>query len=276
MTRGDGAFTISGVEPGEYVLQSQVMDLEAVAQTGSTAAANVTESASMPITVQGKDMTGLAVVTGPTATARGTVTLVGDAAGTLPGSIMMAAAPMLPNVLSLGGALRVKDDWTFEANGLTGRRVFRIGLAPGGWTLKSVILNGTDVTDSGIEFRPGETVSGIDIQLVKETTSLSGSVQGPKGASATDYTVLAFTPDNTKWGYLTRWVRASRPDQSGRFAINGLPAGDYLVVAVDYLEPGEEQDPDVLERLRAVATSVTLKESEKKTLALKLSGAGMM
>jgi hypothetical protein len=175
------------------------------------------------------------------------------------------------NVISLGGSVRIKEDWSFEASGLTGRRLFRVGMAPGGLLLKSVTLNGQDVTDSGIEFRPGETVSGIEIQLVKELATISGAVQGPKGENASDFSVVAFSPDTGKWGYLSRWVKPARPDQSGRFTINGLPEGDYLVAAVDYMEPGEEQDPEFLERLRAVATSISLKDGEKKSVTLKLS-----
>jgi protocatechuate 3,4-dioxygenase beta subunit len=270
MTRADGGFTLSNVEPGDYVLQSQMMDLAAVAATGSTAAASITESASMPLTVQGRDITGLSLVTGATSTARGTITLVGGAAGALPGSVMLAAAPPTPMVMTFAGQVRINDDWTFEATGLTGRRLFR-GLGPGGWILKSVTLNGNDVTDTGIEFRPGEDVSGIEIELAKELSTLAGRVTAPKGEPATDYTVVAFSPDSARWAYLTRFVKVGRPDQSGGFTIAGLPAGDYLVAAVEYLEPGEEQDPDVLERLRAVATSISLKETEKKTLTLKLS-----
>jgi hypothetical protein len=43
------------------------------------------------------------------------------------------------------------------------------------------------------------------------------------------------------------------------------------VVALDYVEPGDEQDPALLERLRDGATAVTLKDGEKKTLTLKLT-----
>jgi hypothetical protein len=49
--------------------------------------------------------------------------------------------------------------------------------------------------------------------------------------------------------------------------IDGLPGGAYQVVALEYLEPGEEQDPDTLDRLRGLGTSVTVKEGRRKPSA---------
>jgi hypothetical protein len=37
--------------------------------------------------------------------------------------------------------------------GLTGQKFIRVNGLPQEWTLKSVVLNGTDVTDSALEFR---------------------------------------------------------------------------------------------------------------------------
>lgn len=65
-------------------------------------------------------------------------------------------------------------------------------------------------------------------------------------------------------------MRTAKPDQSGKFEIKGLPPEDYLIVALEYLEPGEEADPEVLERLRAHATRLSLAEGEVKTLPLKV------
>ena len=272
MTKPDGTFTISNVTPGDYRLESQMMDLESVGRTGSTSGISVTETASMPLTIAGKDITGITLVTGPTASATGRIVAGGRApAGLTPTSVMVGAASLNPGTFSLGGGVRVKEDWTFEASGLSGRRIFRAQATSPGWHLKSVTLNGTDITDSGLEFGPGDAVSGIEIELTKEMSALTGTVQGPKGEATTDFVAVVFAADNAKWGYLTRYVRTGRPDQGGKFRIDGLPAGSYLVVALDYLEPGNEQDPDVLERLRSLATSVALKDGEQKSMTLKIA-----
>ena len=49
-----------------------------------------------------------------------------------------------------------------------------------------------------------------------------------------------------------------------------LPPGRYLAAAVDYLEEGEETNPDTLERLRNTATPFTLEEGDTKALTLKV------
>jgi hypothetical protein len=270
MTKPDGTFTLSNVEPGDYTLQSQVMDLEAIGRTGSTRGVAVTEIASLPLTIAGKDLTGIQLVTAPTGMATGKVTFSGATAkGLLPSSVSMMAVPATPTTFSLGGGVNVKDDWSFEAAGLSGRRIFRVSLP--GWYLRSVTHEGSDITDTGMDFGPGENVTGIEIELTKEMAGLTGTVHGARGEPTSDFVAVAFANDAAKWGHMTRYVRTARPDQSGKFLITGLPAGSYLVVALEYLEPGEEQDPEVLERLRGLGTSVTIKDGEQKSVKLKIS-----
>lgn len=66
-----------------------------------------------------------------------------------------------------------------------------------------------------------------------------------------------------------RGLAAGRPDQRSEFKIVGLPAGRYLAAAVDYLPPGDEHDPDLLNRLEAIATRLTLVDGETATVSLK-------
>jgi hypothetical protein len=96
-------------------------------------------------------------------------------------------------------------------------------------------------------------------------------VTGDKGQSVPDAVVVVFAADREKWGQLTRFVQSARPDQDGRFQIEGLPPGSYLAVALEHLEPGEEGDPERLESFRPAATRVTLREGEKRTIDLKVS-----
>jgi hypothetical protein len=59
---------------------------------------------------------------------------------------------------------------------------------------------------------------------------------------------------------------------TGRFVLTNLPAGDYLAAAVEYIEPGQHTDPEFIERLALLATSVSVGEGEKKTVTLRLPG----
>ena len=83
--------------------------------------------------------------------------------------------------------------------------------------------------------------------------------------------MVVFAEDSQKWTIpMTRWVTGTRPDQDGRFKVQNLPAGSYYAIAVDYIPQGEWGDPDLLERLRARATHVTLNEGGTETLDLKI------
>ena len=51
--------------------------------------------------------------------------------------------------------------------------------------------------------------------------------------------MVVFSDDPQYWSLpFTRWVNGARPDQDGRFRIRNLPAGDYQIAAVDYIEAG--------------------------------------
>ena len=171
------------------------------------------------------------------------------------------------------GAASAKDDGSFELKGLTGLRLIRLGNAPSGWTLKSVKLNGTDITDTGAEFKPGETTSGLEVELTNRSTSVNGSVTASDGSLLKDYTVVIFSETPEQWRLpMTRWVTGTRPDQDGRFKVQNLPAGNYLAVAVDYVPQGEWGDPELLDRLKSKAKRFTLGDGATHTLDLKLTG----
>ena len=66
-------------------------------------------------------------------------------------------------------------------------------------------------------------------------------------------------------------MRAWRAAEDGRFRAAGLPPSDYYIIALDKMEPGQNNDPEFLERIRPRATSFSLVEGETKTLELKVN-----
>ncbi len=142
---------------------------------------------------------------------------------------------------------------------------------PTGWYLKSVTQDGSDIIDTGLDFSQAQKVANVEVVLSSAVTTLSGTVQDSRTKPVNDYVVVAFSQDSSKWGYLTRFVRTARPNQEGRFSLTGLPPDDYYVVALDYVEMGEESDPEQLEKWKSLATRVTLADAESKPLALKLA-----
>ena len=106
--------------------------------------------------------------------------------------------------------------------------------------------------------------------VTQTATEIRGSVADSSGRASTNYVAVAFADDQRQWTSLSRRVASVRPDQAGRFSIRGLPPGRYLVAAVDYFPTGQEKDPKVLERLRPVASAVSLAEGATQNVTLGL------
>jgi hypothetical protein len=290
-TDKDGNFTLSGVTPGEYSLQVQSMGAMIQAaganmaftfrtSDGSTGPAmppaNEREFATATVNVAGEDITGMVVVGTRGAKATGTISYGAGAKPEGTSGIRVSAPPVDvdSSPMPMFGGSNVKDTGAFEVEGLVGQRVFRVGNLPKGWVLKEVRLKGEDVTDKGIEFKPGEDVADLEIELTNKTTSITGGVTDDKNQALKDYTVVVFAEDKDKWTMpLTRWTASSRPDQDGRFKFSNLPPGAYLAIAVEYVAQGEWSDPEWLARAAKKATRFTLDEGGAKLLDLKLSGS---
>ena len=90
-----------------------------------------------------------------------------------------------------------------------------------------------------------------------------------KGVPITDGTVIVFASDPEKWSDESRHVRAVRPDGQGQYQIKGLPAGDYLAVALDYVQDAMWNDPEYLTSIRRYAQKLTLADGDSRTVSLK-------
>ena len=282
-TTKEGNFTLTSVAPGDYMVT--VRSVTVMTSDGGdmmTFRATIGgdggdgEAANMPLTVSGEDMSNVVIVTSKGATASGRLVFEGSAnpPATTGVRITAATADMDGPLLGGGGAGQAKEDGSFQLKGLSGRRLLRAGNLPPGWTLKAVRLNGDDVTDSGVEFRPGQDVSGLEVVATSKQTEISGTVTASNGSSIKDYTVVVFSDDSQHWTLpLSRWVTGTRPDQEGRFRVRNMPPGSYNIIAVDYVEAGSWGDPELLERLKARARRITLSEGGSERLDLKLTEA---
>ena len=71
-------------------------------------------------------------------------------------------------------------------------------------------------------------------------------------------------------GRLHHRTRLDTSDEQGRFRLEGLPPGDYLVAAVVDVDPGEAVSDDTVDSVRESATPVRVREGQTETVALKL------
>jgi hypothetical protein len=270
--RQDGSFVLNNVAPGEYTIDIQQRPRNL--QQGL--AAPDLEFASIPLSVSGADITGLTIVTTPGVMVSGKVVLQTQKTQATPlrGLQVGATAPSGSQSLlgiagrALGGG-RVADDGTFQLRGLAGPQMIRMGSVPAGWTVKSIMLEGQDITDTAYDFKPGRDIAGITVTLTDRLTDLSGAVHDVRGQVVKDYVLVVFAQDSKFWGGQSRFVRTARPNQDGVYSLKGLPPGQYYAVAVESLETGTQNDPAVLERLKPKGKVFSLTEGQ--TLALDLS-----
>src|SRR5581483_1407280 len=249
--RPDGTFTVNALAPGEYTLRAQ--------RPG--APGEPPDVAIATIAVNGDDLSDVHLMSAKPTTASGRIVVDPALASQLPKTISLAFfAPVFTGVpmpppppVSVGS-----DDPTFALKAPPG--VFRVTLGgfgppPPGWAIKSVRVNGSDVTDAGIEFKPNEDVGGIEIELTNKIATVAGLVTTSGGDPVKDYTVIVFAQDKDKWTGTSRYQGIGRPDQDGRFKTQSLPPGDYYIVAVDKVETGQWTDPEFLESIRPSAST---------------------
>jgi hypothetical protein len=133
-----------------------------------------------------------------------------------------------------------------------------------------VRLNGIDVTDTGIEVPANAVVSDVTVEMTTRQSGATGTVVDENGQPARDAWVVMFAQDAQRRASQTRYMGASRPNANNVYTVN-VPAGDYFIVAVTDIEPGEWNDPDVLAQLRERAARVTIADGEHKTVDLKVA-----
>jgi hypothetical protein len=266
--RPDGSFAINGLTPGDYTLRAQGPP----ASPGSDP-----EFGSAEITVEGNDVTDMRIVGAKPSTITGRVVITsGDPRSLKLSGVRIALLPAPKpdgTALILGPTPQpvvVNDDWSFQARARSGTmRVDAQGLQPP-WNVKAVHYRGTDITDSGLEVKPNEDLGEIEVELTTSTTDISGTATNDRGEPMKDYWALFFAREPERRRPPTRYARAARADQEGRFKTTGLPPGNYFAVALDTFNPNESTDLDFLGRIEARATRFTLGEGETKTLDLKL------
>lgn len=272
MVGADGAFQFNNVAPGRYNLNVRPMGMPGAD----------TEFATVPVTVGSEDIENLMVMTSTGATARGVITIDdGSAPSFRVDQVQVFAGPASPdNMVAMGmGPPRINDDFTFEMTGLFDRRIIRgsVGVAMNGqgnlgWSLKAVLLNGEDVTDTGIEFTPGRAYEGLQIVFTQKATDLSGLVTDDRNQPVVDATVVIFPSNRERWTFQSRYMRSLRPDTTGRYNVRNLPPGeDYLMIAVRNLEQGQGTDPEFLTRALESAKPFSLNEGETKAVDIKIS-----
>lgn len=148
-----------------------------------------------------------------------------------------------------------------------GRYLVRVAGIPRGWRLRAVTSGGIDVSDEGLDLSSGYTPPDLTIELTDQLTLITGTVRGVGPLADAGSTVLLF-PQGWRRLAARRYLSA-RTNNDGTFSFRNVPAGSYLIAAVDESESGGWQAPDRLQLLATRATPVQLREGEAKVIELR-------
>lgn len=254
----DGQFTVQGLLPGEYQLLAHARGPDPDDyQKG--------ELGSLTVRLDALDLDGVIIAMTKAATVAGHVTFEG---GPIPG----ATRPTVRTTFVPGGIspkpADVRDDLTFELQGLFGPQLLEVTNVPSGWTLESVQYNGADITDVPVTFTTSGDARALRITLTDRAPLVSGRVVDDAGQPSASARVFLFPEDPGRRRRGASGVAQSADD--GGFSLGRQRAGSYLIVAVPDDEVSFDERPD-LTRLAKVAERVTLDEGQPRTLVLRLA-----
>jgi protocatechuate 3,4-dioxygenase beta subunit len=265
----DGSFAISGIPPGEHSIEVRPQ-FRPGESTG--------EFASVPVVVSESAVTGLRIVTGKGATISGRVIFEGTSKrddGPAPLRVLaMPADPMNRPMFFAGGDPlsngTVDEKGNFQLAAATGR-LFLMVTTPPLWVIKSVTLDGNDITDEPLELTGKQSISGLVIRLTDKLTQISGRVSDGRGQLLRDYVVVIQPTEAKEPIVASRWIRTARPDTSGRFETRGMRPGRYVATAIEALEQGRQFAPEFQEQLRHAGREFSVREGESIALDLTLT-----
>lgn len=275
VTGPDGSFTIGGVSPGDHSI-----DVRPRPVLGATGGG---EYASLPVTVGGADITGLRIVTGAGALVSGRVVFEGGAApadGATRRVMLQQADPSRQMAMvGLTDSQRngtLDADGRFEIAGAAGRVFFNVNAAVpaptvAAWNIKSVTLDGRNITDEPLELSGRTSVSDVSITMTDKQTTVSGQVGDGRGQVLRDYVVVILPAEDKEPVIAARYIRTVRPNIDGRFETRGLRPGRYVATAIEALEQGRQFAPEFQGQLRRGAREFTVGEGQSVTLDLRLT-----
>jgi protocatechuate 3,4-dioxygenase beta subunit len=217
--------------------------------------------ARLPIEVGEKDVSGLQLNLRRYPTLHGQVRAEGDAP--LPTKMKIQLEPRQELVSMHYGWAEPNKDGSFVLDETSPDLVDVVvtGL-PEGWFMKSALLSGRDVFESGFELGYGEK-GPLEIFLGTSGAVLEGNVVDSQQKPCRNATVVVI-PEPSHRLVKSRYYTATT-DRDGHFKMNGIRPGNYSVVALESTESGNDTELYALDK---GGQSLSLEEQATKRVQL--------
>jgi hypothetical protein len=256
----NGSFTLIRVPPGSYVLS---------VTNGSNRRAQAFEIVEIPLEVRGTTVTDVTVATARGATVSGRLEWGGGGPTPWPrgarlGRIRATAVGRESDYGSLDA--EVQPDGTFQFTDLYGLRRIQAMSLVFNWAVKSVEGPKGAMAGRNLDVKPGTDISDLRVVVTDRTGTLLAMVVDENEKPFESGSVLLMPSDPSDldalgWGY-----RATQRNRGANgiwyYEMERVLPGSYLVVAIDVEPYRVTADADLMERVRAAAVPVDIREGQ--------------
>ena len=253
-----GAFEIRGVVPGSYSLVASFND------------GDRSVTMRQPVDVGSSNIDNLMVTIQPGMELSGQIRVQGETAVNL-SDLRLSLRPRDPNGMMFGPMPngRVKEDGSFTLSNVSADN-FTVSIygIPEGFYIKSIRAGDDDVLVTGLDLNRG-AAGRIDVVLSPNAGVAEGAVQNEKQQPAVGATVVLVPQEKERLDQMS-YYKTVTTDQYGRFTIKSIDPGEYKVFAWEDVESGAYMDPEFVKPVENQGASVTIRESSRESLQLKL------
>jgi hypothetical protein len=289
----DGSFELRGVAPGSYELlvfdgprtsagrgnaDVVVQDAGRTVEPGTSTRTRIRPAtpgpaawASVPLEVAGRDLDDLAITLARGHSVSGRVVV--DAGDSLPPPVVLSRMRISLRAnrdLPVSPLARPNEAGAFTtAEYPPGRYLLAVSLPPG-WAVSSASAGGSDLTAKPFDLG-SMPIDDVILAVTSHLASIGGQVTGVDGALPKDAAVLVFPADFSRrvgFALPPATAKETTVDRDGRFFVADLPAGEYLVAAVDGAGAAAWRHPDFLAHLAPGAIRVSAQPGTAASVSL--------
>ena len=268
----DGQFIASGVTPGQDAIQVSIGNW----WFSNPEDKRDEEMGYVPVRVDAANIDGVVVATSKAVKVAGRIGFEGG----IPNRQYEAADMTTPDEFGGGRIMfgppspaTVRDDMSFELDGLFGPQLLMVMGTPRGWIVKSVRYRGDDVTDRAVEFRSSSDPRLLEVSLTNQGAIVTGRVLGDDDKVSSDVSVVSCLQMCRGGG---RSLDCRRSDQVGRDVHHRTGAGRRVLVAVvtgmsmtKLLVPSARAE--VAERIAKAGQRIVRVKTQKHSIDLRIA-----